>query len=574
MRKLLVHYHIFKNAGSSVDRLLQTSFQNRWCKFDDYKNPSYKISPNELFDFLNSRPDVLACSSHQARIGKNQNQNKYNIHIFPIIFLRHPIDRTISAYNFEWKIQKKLDRHQGTLAEYLELKFSEEKNSAVENYQTYYLANQFLDKVQSNLIYADDTKYLDYAIDALNDLKCFGLVEHYNESVDNYYSYLHRDFPMFKKIVSKENISQDNSSIDIKLKLKSIRNRFGENIYYHIKSKNIMDIELYYYAKDLFFKNKFAYSTHIPYSLNKSFEDISVEHLLNKSKYFDKDTYMELNKLPISVNPNNHFAQIGFFHKKVFSLQNNYKDLFLEFINIHNSKISTSSNNVVVIHIYYEEYIDEFLTLIEQYPDIDFIFTVVFSITTYSLAKLLVSKYRIFIFENMGRDVYPFLKILPFLFECNYKNVCKLHGKKSIKFVPIEKFNFIKNGDQWRVDLISKLLGNKKIVKENIGLLNEQDISMLIPKKYALPYKEFKGRNKEKVKDLLSKIDIAYHEDFIFSAGTMFWCKMEILRPLLKLDVKKMFEKEGGEIDGTDAHALERIFGMLAKNSDAEVKQI
>ena len=43
----------------------------------------------------------------------------------------------------------------------------------------------------------------------------------------------------------------------------------------------------------------------------------------------------------------------------------------------------------------------------------------------------------------------------------------------------------------------------------------------------------------------------------------MFWCKPDILEPILGWDLKfEDFDNEGGQIDGTLAHSIERLIGL------------
>ncbi len=92
-RPCLIHYHIYKNAGTSVDSLLQKSFGPRWSVFEGGSATDI-ISSERLAEFLAARPDLLAISSHLARPPLPCES------AYPIVFLRHPIERARSVYAF------------------------------------------------------------------------------------------------------------------------------------------------------------------------------------------------------------------------------------------------------------------------------------------------------------------------------------------------------------------------------------------------------------------------------------------------------------------------------------------
>jgi lipopolysaccharide biosynthesis protein len=58
--------------------------------------------------------------------------------------------------------------------------------------------------------------------------------------------------------------------------------------------------------------------------------------------------------------------------------------------------------------------------------------------------------------------------------------------------------------------------------------------------------------------------EIKWYGKLSFPAGGMFWVKTEAIRPLLEIDWSyEMFPLEGGQMDGTLQHAIERIIGQL-----------
>ena len=99
-RNIVVHYHLFKNAGTSVDHLLRKNFSDKWHSFDG-NSAGDIINTKELEGVIAAKAEMLAFSSHQIipplPVG--------DFTVYPIVFLRDPIDRIKSAYLFEWKKQ-------------------------------------------------------------------------------------------------------------------------------------------------------------------------------------------------------------------------------------------------------------------------------------------------------------------------------------------------------------------------------------------------------------------------------------------------------------------------------------
>jgi hypothetical protein len=92
-RKAIVHYHIFKNAGTSIDRILQSAFGDRWASLEG-ATPTSLLRPYALEAFLSERPEILAVSSHLLRPPAPA-----GIEVLPLVLVRHPLDRAVSVYS-------------------------------------------------------------------------------------------------------------------------------------------------------------------------------------------------------------------------------------------------------------------------------------------------------------------------------------------------------------------------------------------------------------------------------------------------------------------------------------------
>jgi hypothetical protein len=96
MRLVILHYHIFKNAGSTIEDILDHSFGERFAKLDTAAGEGL-ISNPDLVRFFDARPSLRAFSSHQVRHPLPEAPGYL---FFDICFLRDPIDRIRSIYTY------------------------------------------------------------------------------------------------------------------------------------------------------------------------------------------------------------------------------------------------------------------------------------------------------------------------------------------------------------------------------------------------------------------------------------------------------------------------------------------
>jgi lipopolysaccharide biosynthesis protein len=65
------------------------------------------------------------------------------------------------------------------------------------------------------------------------------------------------------------------------------------------------------------------------------------------------------------------------------------------------------------------------------------------------------------------------------------------------------------------------------------------------------------------------------HSSLDFISGSMFWARLDALTPILDAHLDESeFEPEGGQIDGTFAHALERAFALSAAACNLKVATV
>ena len=89
-----------------------------------------------------------------------------------------------------------------------------------------------------------------------------------------------------------------------------------------------------------------------------------------------------------------------------------------------------------------------------------------------------------------------------------------------------------------------------------------------------LRYLEYEGDNRLAVGELMRRLRIA-GEDFHFFAGSMFWFRPQYLKNVAALDLQPVeFSAERAQVDGTLAHAVERILAAAICKSGGRVATI
>jgi hypothetical protein len=96
MRMIILHYHLFKNAGTSVDHVLRRNFPNAWVSHEFSGKGGYNTS--NVAQCIAETPQGVAFSSHTMLGPVPQIAG---VQIVPVVLLRDPVDRIHSTYHFE-----------------------------------------------------------------------------------------------------------------------------------------------------------------------------------------------------------------------------------------------------------------------------------------------------------------------------------------------------------------------------------------------------------------------------------------------------------------------------------------
>jgi hypothetical protein len=213
-----------------------------------------------------------------------------------------------------------------------------------------------------------------------------------------------------------------------------------------------------------------------------------------------------------------------------------------------------------VIHLYHEDLAVEMRSYLTHVPvDMDIFISTTDSFKAAAIEGAFAGwdkgRVSVCIAENRGRDIASKLVTFKDVYP-GYEYVLFLHGKRSFHADVLSL---------WRHFLLESLLGTSEIVKSilyafehnpNIGIIAAQHFE---PTRIWINW----GNNFTAAQKLASKMGFVINQSdpLDFPAGSMFWIRTSALRPLLDLGLEtKDFVEEPMPIDGTLAHAIERLF--------------
>ena len=248
-------------------------------------------------------------------------------------------------------------------------------------------------------------------------------------------------------------------------------------------------------------------------------------------------------------------------------LRNYYQNPSVDrFIAENNAGFTRKSDAAIALHCYHEDVAHE---IVDRYistepSSIDVIATVRPDISLECLQHLSqrVDNVLFLRAENRGRDIRPFLLAMREIRSRGYEFACKIHTKRSPHAA---------DGNRWRNSLLGSLLDDgDAIATAERRFSEQQELGLLVPagSLVDLSTTEVNAGNRVWLDKLLPRIgraDLVGSYRTLFPAGSMYWFRVAALAGLDDLLLEgDEFELEVGQLDGTLAHALERLIVLYA----------
>ena len=236
MRTVILHYHLFKNAGTSLDAAFKENFKgDEWVTAEF---PGQLAKNREMVkQWIIDNPQAKCFSSHTAILPPPQIEG---VKVLPVIFMRHPIDRIASAYAFEKK--QGGDSFGAVMARntdfkgYVEVRLSLPNDRQCRNFHMQRFATMFGEQ--------QGTEF-ERAKMAIDKLPFVGVVEDFTGSLGRLEDWLKKEgFDDLKIKPVEKNVSRGTKK-SLREKIDEISKELGHSVWELLQNANANDIELY-----------------------------------------------------------------------------------------------------------------------------------------------------------------------------------------------------------------------------------------------------------------------------------------------------------------------------------------
>ena len=293
-------------------------------------------------------------------------------------------------------------------------------------------------------------------------------------------------------------------------------------------------------------------------SIDDSFHDLPI------LKYSNLDQALILLDQALTSDPPEKFIRDSSIHIKngLSRLGFNFSSSTITVDNLRTVLTSPRQKGVAVyLHLYYTDLWNEIQPYLANIPE-KFELYVNFVEDTYNqkIAYQIIDQYpsaKLFNSKNIGRDFGGFYTMLNYSTAGQSDVSFLIHSKKS-------KTSNVKNGDQWRKDLLDTILGSPEIAKHTISKIRSENVGVVSSKRWRMTNPSQIGSNADHLSRLSARLGYDYSKyPLDFTAGSIIAANTSLLEDIFKsLNYSDFIE--GDYLDGTMAHALERFIPNYA----------
>lgn len=203
----LIHLHLFKNGGSTLDWILRKNFGEQFMEFHGETANSVLLAP-DIERMIKDHPEHVAFSSHHFRLPLSTVKVKQ---VLPLLFLRHPLDRVASMFDQERRMAAPEDDWRFvSLSDWIE--------NSIRDRPYIFCDSQVSFLARDGVYYEPPDEFcLDDAISELDRLPFFGLVSEYDASIVLLENQLQQWWPDFDGAHFPQNKGSRDHSLESRL---------------------------------------------------------------------------------------------------------------------------------------------------------------------------------------------------------------------------------------------------------------------------------------------------------------------------------------------------------------------
>lgn len=238
-RAIIVHNHLFKNAGTSIDWALKKNFGRN---FIDHRNDELMLKgAGFLGPYLQENDDIYALSSHHLTLPLPKLENTKLLHL---MMFRHPIERVTSVYNYERKQTSSstpgaVHARKLTLRDYILWRMEKNVGPTIRNFHVIRSI-----PLRKNVKMRVTEAEAQMALESIQSIPLLGMVEKFDESMVLFQETLRQYFPSIDLSYKMQNINQDKRTTQ-KERIAKLHEEIGDEAFQILLDKNKYDLALY-----------------------------------------------------------------------------------------------------------------------------------------------------------------------------------------------------------------------------------------------------------------------------------------------------------------------------------------
>ncbi|WP_313138151.1 rhamnan synthesis F family protein [Paracoccus jeotgali] len=211
----------------------------------------------------------------------------------------------------------------------------------------------------------------------------------------------------------------------------------------------------------------------------------------------------------------------------------------------------------LIVHVWHLDTLDDLSAACENFPaDADRFVTFADTLSPDDRQRIAdrFAGAQLVAVRNVGQDVGALMQLMDQVDLSRYGFVCKIHSKKGLKMP-----------EAWRRTLLGGVLGSRRQVDQIVaGFRGDPQVMLAGARQLFLYGPAYLWKNADGIEELAGPLLQGFDfrsQDWGFVAGTCFWIRTGILVRLKALQID--WQPGAYADDGTPAHVMERMFGML-----------